>query len=56
MVEARIPRLDTNSIIPMKKKTVPATVTETAVDDVVTLALIWRKHERQASPVTLRAG
>ena len=56
MFEARMPRPDTKNIIPMKKKNVPVAVRAIAVEDVVTLALIWRKHVRQAFPVTLRAG
>jgi len=56
LFEARMPRPDTKNNIPMKKKNVPIAVRAIAVEDVVTLALIWRKHVRQAFPVTLRAG
>ncbi len=40
----------------MRKKSVPLAARAIAVADVVMLALIWRKHERQAFPVTLRVG
>ena len=56
MFEASRPRLETKSNIPVRKKNVPVAARAMAVAEAVILAPIWGKQERQAFPVTLRAG
>ncbi len=56
MFEASRPRSETKSNIPVRKKNVPVAARAMAVVEAVILAPIWGKQERQAFPVTLRAG